>query len=56
MGSLRSPVCSGWELLLCLDTGILQDGVKIQGVESRKLVMTGLGEGFSYNFKEMLKN
>lgn len=43
-------------LLLCLHTGILQGGVKDQGVESRKLVMTGLGEGDSYNFKEMLKN
>lgn len=56
MGSLRSPVCSDWELLLWLYTRILQGDVKDQGVESRKLVMTGLGEGDSYNFKEMLKN
>lgn len=45
-------------LLLCGGghRAILQGGVKDQGVESRKLVMTGLGEGDSCNFKEMLKN
>lgn len=48
-------------LLRCLLCGrghiaILQGGVKEQGVESWKLVMTGLGEGDSCNFKEMLKN
>ena len=30
--------------------------MKDLGVESRKLVMTGLGEDDSCNFEEMLKN
>lgn len=40
----------------CGHRAILQGGVKDLGVESRKLVMTGLGEGDSCNFEEMLKN
>lgn len=40
----------------CKHTAILQGGAEALGVESRKLVMTGLGEGDSCNFKEMLKN
>lgn len=61
MGSLRLPVCSGQEPLHatpcgCKHRAILQGGAKALGVESRKLVMTGLGEGDSCNFKEMLKN
>lgn len=45
MESLKVPVCSGRELLLCLlsvagcrHTAVLQGGVKVLGVESRKLL------------------
>lgn len=40
----------------CGHSAILQGGVEDLGVESRNLLMTGLGEGDSCNFKEMLKN
>lgn len=49
-----------WPLLRVLrpswTSAVSQCGAKDQGVESRKLVMTGLGEGESCHFKEMLKN
>ena len=38
----------------CGHRAILQGGVKDLGVESRNLLMPGLGEGDSCNFKEML--
>lgn len=49
IGLLRHLLCGRGHI------AILQGGVKDWGVENEKLVMTGLGEGNSCNFKEMLK-
>lgn len=51
-GAPPMPPC----VISCRHIAVSQGSVKDQGVESRKLVMTGLGEGDAWNLKEMLKN